>query len=233
MKILFFDISEDLRKTISEELGFENSFFLEGGTDLVTLYGVNQRDTVLFSGPKLSAEKIQALRDQGLKITILTQSQNNPLFRIRYLDAGADAVVNRGSCSEEICAVIRSLFRFQNRFSKLEEWYTCLIAGEEMRIRHDLKEILWGNQAIADDLKASPRKILALLVRNVNSIVGYEDFFKNIWNDLDESDFGNKQRRLVVLRTQMSHIRKVFAKVSVDLGFCIQTVPGIGYQLVT
>lgn len=160
---------------------------------------------------------LQKIRRKGILIPVIMVTAMDGIHdRIDGLDTGADDYLVKPFAMEELVARIRALLR-RPRTVQFSNQITC---GK------------WSLNTISKELSGCGKKmtlskregeLLEFLIRNKNQILSREQILLRVWGMESEVEEGNVDNYIHLVRRRLN-------KIESDVE--IQTVYGIGYQLV-
>lgn len=164
---------------------------------------------------KSGTEIVQALRGQGNHTPVLLiTAMDGVADRVFGLDAGADDYLVKPFAMEEMMARIRALSRRPAPWSPDGELHAAGLVLDTERY-----QLSMGQKSYA----LSPREgqLMEILMRNAGQVLPRGLLLDRVWQDAVED--GNLDTHIHFLR---KHLRTIGSEAQ------IQTVRGIGYQLV-
>lgn len=226
MKLLLVDDDPEIRSSV--RLGFELQWrdveIIEagGGADALTLVEEERPDLVLLDIGLPDMDGYRVLREirafSSVPVIMLT-ARDEPIDKVRGLEAGADDYVGKPFDHLELMARVRAVLRRLDVKAPPER--AAPYRRDELAIDVDAREAHVADRRVV--LTPTEWRVLELLVANAGWIVPRERIASRVWGRDDPGD-------LDALRV---FVRRLREKIGDDARAprYIETVRGVGYRL--
>ena len=226
MKLLLVDDDPEIRSSV--RLGFELQWrdveIIEagGGADALTLVEEERPDLVLLDIGLPDMDGYRVLREirafSSVPVIMLT-ARDEPIDKVRGLEAGADDYVGKPFDHLELMARVRAVLRRLDVKAPPER--AAPYRRDELAIDVDAREAHVADRRVV--LTPTEWRVLELLVANAGWIVPRERIASRVWGRDDPGD-------LDALRV---FVRRLRGKIGDDARAprYIETVRGVGYRL--
>ncbi len=226
MKLLLVDDDAEIRSSV--RLGFELQWrdveFVEAGTGAegLRLVEEEQPDLVLLDIGLPDVDGYGVLREirrfSAVPVIMLT-ARDEPIDKVRGLEAGADDYVAKPFDHLELMARVRAVLRRLDL--KAPSSRGVAYRRGEVEIDTDAHEARVGGRRLA--LTATEWRILELLVANAGWVVPHERLTARVWGRDEPGD----------LESLRVFVRRLRAKLGDEASAprYIETVRGLGYRL--
>lgn len=170
--------------------------------------------------PKLDGpEVIKELRKQHIDTPIIMlTAKEDTIDRIIGLELGADDYVTKPFSPREVLARMKAI---QRRLPK--ETTATYLQNGPLKVNKTTKEVYLGEQALV--LRKKEFDLLVYFLEHQNEVLSREQLLKDVWH----TDFMGESR---MVDMHVSLLREKLEADSKNPQF-LQTVRGIGYQMVT
>lgn len=226
MKLLLVDDDAEIRSSlrVAFELQWRDVELLEAanGADALDLVETELPDLVLLDVGLPGSDGYQVLREirsfSAVPVIMLT-ARDEPIDKVRGLEAGADDYVGKPFDHLELMARVRAVLRRVDL--KAPASRAADYARGDVEIDVEAREARVGGERI--NLTGTEWRLLQLLVANAGWIVPYERLAGRVWGRDEYPD-------LEALRV---FIRRLRVKLGDDAASprYIETVRGVGYRL--
>ncbi|MDQ2689610.1 MAG: response regulator transcription factor [Chloroflexota bacterium] len=228
MKLLLVDDDAEIRASV--RLGFELQWrdveILEAelATQALRLLEEERPDLVLLDVglPDMDGyEVLRQIRQFSLVPVIMLTARDEPIDKVRGLEAGADDYVGKPFDHLELLARVRAVLRRMD--VKAPTPRTAAYRNGDLEIDAEAREVRVAGERVA--LTATEWRVLDLLVANAGWIVPHERLLSRVWGRDEPGDLDS-------LRV---FIRRLRAKLGDDAASprYIETVRGLGYRLLS
>lgn len=227
MKILLIDDDAEIRASV--RLGFELQWrdvdFAEAasGADGLRLVEDERPDLVLLDVGLPDTDGYAVLREirsfTAVPVIMLT-ARDEPIDKVRGLEAGADDYVGKPFDHLELMARVRAVLRRLDL--KAPTARTAVYHRGDLELDTDAREARVGGERVA--LTALEWRIVDLLVANAGWVVPHDRLLARAWSRDEPGD----------LDTLRVIVRRLRAKLGddADAPRYIETLRGVGYRLV-
>lgn len=226
MKLLLVDDDAEIRSSV--RLGFELQWrdlaFVEAanGTDGLRLVEEERPDLVLLDVglPDIDGyEVLRQLRAFSSVPVIMLTARDEPIDRVRGLEAGADDYVAKPFDHLELMARVRAVLRRLDL--RAPSARTAAYRRGELEIDTDARLVRVGGSAVA--LTATEWRILEMLVANAGWVVPHDRLLARVWGREEPAD----------LESLRVFVRRLRVKLGDDAEHprYIETLRGVGYRL--
>jgi two-component system KDP operon response regulator KdpE len=228
VKLLLVDDDAEIRASV--RLGFELQWrdveILEAelATQALRLLEEERPDLVLLDVglPDMDGyEVLRQIRQFSLVPVIMLTARDEPIDKVRGLEAGADDYVGKPFDHLELLARVRAVLRRMD--VKAPTPRTAAYRNGDLEIDAEAREVRVAGALVA--LTATEWRVLDLLVANAGWIVPHERLLSRVWGRDEPGDLDS-------LRV---FIRRLRAKLGDDAASprYIETVRGLGYRLLS
>jgi two-component system KDP operon response regulator KdpE len=228
VKLLLVDDDAEIRASV--RLGFELQWrdveILEAelATQALRLLEEERPDLVLLDVglPDMDGyEVLRQIRQFSLVPVIMLTARDEPIDKVRGLEAGADDYVGKPFDHLELLARVRAVLRRMD--VKAPTPRTAAYRNGDLEIDAEAREVRVAGARVA--LTATEWRVLDLLVANAGWIVPHERLLSRVWGRDEPGDLDS-------LRV---FIRRLRAKLGDDAASprYIETVRGLGYRLLS
>jgi DNA-binding response OmpR family regulator len=226
MKILLVDDDADIRASV--RLGFELQWrdleFLEAASAAEGLHVVEVEgpDLVLLDVGLPDSDGYAVLRElrafSAVPVIMLT-ARDEPIDKVRGLEAGADDYVGKPFDHLELMARVRAVLRRLD--VKAPTARTATYRRGDLELDTDAREARVGGRRVA--LTALEWRIVEMLVANAGWVVPHERLLARAWSRDEPGD----------METLRVLVRRLRAKLGDDATTprFIETMRGVGYRL--
>jgi two-component system, OmpR family, response regulator len=215
------ELASMLREYLHQE-GFEATTVHDGETGVAEAlsgrYAIVVLDVML---PRLSGvEALRRIRTRSRVPVLMLTAKGDDVDRIVGLELGADDYVPKPCTPRELVARLRAILRRSEGGGALDQ--AGPISAGALTLWPERRCAEWGGQPL--DLTSTEFNLLALLARSAGRVVSKAE--------LSEEGLGRPLTRFDrSIDVHVSSLRQKVGKLA-DGRSCIQTVRGIGYQLI-
>ena len=228
MRILLVDDDPEIRASV--RLGFELQWreveIREAATGADALRAVEEErpDLVLLDVGLPDMDGYAVLREVrafSLVPVIMLTARDEPIDKVRGLEAGADDYVGKPFDHLELMARVRAVLRRLDL--KAPAGRAASYRNGDLEIDADAREVRLGGSRVA--FTPTEWRILELLVANAGWIVPHERLLARVWGRDEPGD----------LESLRVFVRRLRAKLGDDAGAprFVETVRGMGYRLLS
>ena len=228
MRILLVDDDPEIRASV--RLGFELQWreveIREAATGADALRAVEEErpDLVLLDVGLPDMDGYAVLREVrafSLVPVIMLTARDEPIDKVRGLEAGADDYVGKPFDHLELMARVRAVLRRLDL--KAPAGRAASYRNGDLEIDADAREVRLAGSRVA--FTPTEWRILELLVANAGWIVPHERLLARVWGRDEPGD----------LESLRVFVRRLRAKLGDDAGAprFIETVRGVGYRLLS
>lgn len=228
MRLLLVDDDADIRASV--RLGFELQWreveIVEASTgiDALTAVEATRPDLVLLDVGLPDLDGYAVLREirafSAVPVIMLT-ARDEPIDKVRGLEAGADDYIGKPFDHLELMARVRAVLRRLDLKAPVQR--AAGYRNGELEIDVDAREAWVAGRRLA--LTATEWRVLEVLVANAGWVVPHERLLARVWGRDEPGDLDS-------LRV---FVRRLRAKLGDDAAAprYIETVRGLGYRLMT
>lgn len=226
MRILIVDDDPEIRASV--RLGFELQWRdvepreAETGRDALRMVEEERPDLVLLDVGLPDMDGYAVLREirafSAVPVIMLT-ARDEPIDKVRGLEAGADDYVGKPFDHLELLARVRAVLRRVDRRAPVHR--AAPFRNGELEIDVDAREARVGGRRVT--LTATEWRLLEVLVANAGWVVPHERLLSRVWGRDDPGDVDS-------LRV---YVRRLRVKLGDDAARprYVETVRGLGYRI--